>query len=247
MYNSRIPTVVCYILLLLMLGNFRLIAQSSDTAKLVAELRKMQLDAKSRPVSYDIRITYTRSGTADDTADTLYGNMNISGARMHYSLNDVETIVNEHYTIVLFKNNKSMYLTQTVLTGEIGFTGDLSVPKIAADMLDWSVSIQGKQKILLVRYQPGAPYNRTTFVADVSSGFLIGIRIIMNVPPQNVDEKEKDAMPTIEIYSHFTNYKPLPAAYRGFDESIYFIRDEGTFKTTPAYRDYQIFKASPNL
>ncbi|MGF6846846.1 hypothetical protein QFZ51_002081 [Chitinophaga sp. W3I9] len=246
MSNKHITLTTALFLLILLAAGSRVLAQLQDTTKLFAEFTKIQQDARKQPVSYDIRITSIRPGSAA-LADSMSGYMHIDGSRLHYLLNDVETIVNERYMIVLFKQNKSMYLARSSDSKDVNEAGYLNMRRMADDMQDWLMSAKGKEKVLKIRYKEGARCKSAEFKIDPRTGYITDAHIVMISPPENFTGGKEDSVQVLEVDSHFFNHKPLPASYHGFDESIYFTREGDTLKPTPAYREYQIFKASPNL
>ncbi|MGO4294028.1 hypothetical protein [Chitinophaga sp. RAB17] len=246
MNSKRVSLRVSFFLLVFLASVFRLLAQSQDTTRLFAEFNKIQQAARKVPVSYDIQITSVKTGSTKIT-DSISGYMQMDGSRLHYLLNDVETIVNERYMIVLFKQNKSMYLTRSSDSKDIGIAGNLNMRRLADDMQDWIIDTKGKESILKIRYKEGANCRSAEFTIDQRTGYIIQTHIVMMAPTGSFREEEEGSMKMMEVDSRFFNHKPLPGAYNGFDENTYFIREGDIIKPTPAYREYQIFKASPNL
>jgi hypothetical protein len=234
------------ICLLVLLGTgSRLLAQSTDTTRLLAELDKIQQAARKSPVSYDMQITSVRSGKTKQT-DSVSGYMKMDGNRLHYLLNGVETIVNERYMIVLYNQDKSMYLAQSPGSANAAAGGQFNMRRLMDNMQDWIMETKGKERVLSIRYVEGATCKSAVFTIDQRTGYVLQTHMVMLVPPESYEEAG-DVPQTMVVDSRFFNHTPLSKVYNGFDESIYFIKEGNTIKCTPAYREYQIFKASPNL
>lgn len=228
------------LLLVLISSSWRTMAQSKDTAALLAVFKKMQQDLISRPVSYEVKISYTRLDAPGAAPDTVSGMVKIAGRQLHYLMDGVETISNERYTVTLFHQDKTMYLNKPVATPEQQMVAVANLSQVVGDVKEWFLKTEGKEKILQLTYPAGMQYKQAVFIIDARSGYLKSTRITMDVLAE-------DTLHAVEVYSRFVNYQPIPNGYNGFNESNYFTRKGDDFIVTPTYRDYQIFKASPNL
>ena len=87
-------------------------SQSKDDSVVNVINRLFENFQTARDMSFDVNYSYSNESTPTVILDSLSGKFEMHGAKYHFFLDSTETIRNEHYTIVLFHEDKIMYLTK---------------------------------------------------------------------------------------------------------------------------------------
>ncbi|WP_143708723.1 hypothetical protein, partial [[Flexibacter] sp. ATCC 35208] len=87
-------------------------------AKVMQLVRQVQDRIITVPTSYYILYTYANEHTPAILLDSMRGTVEIDGTNYHSILDSTETIHNSKYNIVLFKEDKVMYLASST-PGEV--------------------------------------------------------------------------------------------------------------------------------
>ena len=88
--------------------------QKTDKAIQVFDALKQAYQI-AQGVSFNVKYTYTNETRPNDVLDSLSGKFEISHDNYRYLLDSTETIHNNKYTIILFREDKIMYLTKPSL------------------------------------------------------------------------------------------------------------------------------------
>jgi hypothetical protein len=222
-----------------------------DTTGLSAEMAGMQITFSEQPLSFDIRYTYAGEQQPEVLLDSMQSNLLMAGTNFRYSLNKIMTISNGRYHIVLFMENKLMYVKKV----EEGEKPDPfrqvnpGFPVVAVK--SWSIKTEGIRRILHIDFKEGAPFRTLDIRKDTHSGHLMSMRYVLkadHLPAGTKENPDLSAYGTFAILQiYFEHYKTIYPDKSMFDEHSYFNKEGTDVKPTSAYSDYQVFKASPNL
>lgn len=235
---------------LLISGHTFLTAQTVDTARVFKEMNDLQKKYREQAVSFNVSYSYASELHPGVILDSLTGKMDLDGSKYHYLVDNTETISNGRYNIILYGDDKIMYLAKPA---------DLSTGDPAAQlrlMMEQSgiekciITEKGNRKSLLVSFLPGSSYREVEMIIDKASGYLTETRYVVKTA---LLMESKGTTPDPEygeyaiVRTVLDNYKKLAEDISRFDEHTFFYKDGNEFKTTPAYQEYKIFVGSPNL
>jgi hypothetical protein len=226
----------------------------SDTTELYTEIAKLQQVYKEHALSFDIRYTYSSELHPAKILDSLIGSMELAGSTYHYKLDNRETFSNNHYSLILFKEDKVMYIAKPV---ESSNTGN-PIPQLRQMMGNDNIKScglvnKGNLEIFKINFKAEDYCREMEITIEKSTGYLLSMKYIVKTEllmealgnPNTTTNSEYGPYAIVE--SDFNNYKLLKPDVVLFNEQDFFSREENVFKTTSAYSSYKIFAGSPNL
>jgi hypothetical protein len=244
-------------LLLIILGSVipgRLLArQASDSALLIAEMKKMQLAYQAHPVSFDIRYTYAGERQPDVIIDSLQGSVELAGSSSYYRLDNMETLSNSRYQVVLFKEDKVMYLTRPSVLTPADPLQQMQALLQKSGIKHCSIHINDGIKTLTVDFEEGMPCRQLVIHVDARSGYVSDMQYVVKTALMMESPGSITAAAVAEygeyalVSTVFEHYRELPATGDRFNDHRFFYKAGEELKTTPAYAEYKIFQGSPNL
>jgi hypothetical protein len=225
----------------------------NDTTKLYAEIAKLQEVYKQRALSFDIRYTYASELHPAKILDSLRGFMELTGSTYHYKLDNTETFSNSHYNIILFKEDKVMYLAKPVEGNTADPMSQLRQMMGNANIKGCTLVNKGTQEIFRINFNTEGSCREMEITIEKSTGYLLSMRYVLKTELLMEAQGNPNAKPDPEygpyaiVQSDFSNYKLLKPDVVLLSEQDLFYREGNAFKTTSAYSDYKIFVGSPNL
>jgi len=225
----------------------------SNLDQVMTEMKKVQAFYKGHPLSFAVKYTYANEHVPGKALDSLQGKIEMSGAGYRCWLDSTETIHNDRYNIILFKEDKLMYLTKPAA----GMTGTdplqlLRTTLERTGVKSCGISGEGHNRTVQVVFSEGMPYRQMEMTIDTLSGRLLSMQyIIKTALLMEVPDNEEAARQGYEKYAvvkaSFSQYRPLPADPSRFDEHTFFSKEGTVLKTTEAYKEYKLIVGSPNL
>lgn len=219
-------------------------------AKAVNIFRRVQAKSQQSPVSFEVNYTYSNESTPATLLDSLKGTIEISGENYRSTLDSTETIRNSKYSIVLFKEDKLMYLAAN------------NKPASPADPLETlntllkgatnsTFKTEKRNTIINVSFPAGGNCKQLSIVIDTVSQRLISMQYILKTTLLMGEEMKNEVPEGYEEYAQvkasFYNYKDIPVNNSRFDEKAFFYKEGDAFKVTPEYENYSIFVGTPGL
>jgi hypothetical protein len=206
------------------------------------------------PFSFDLKYIYANEHTPGKILDSLTGRIETDGTNYHSLLDNTETIHNEKYNIVLFKEDQIMYLST-------GATAAASVDPLAqmetvlkqSGATSCTILKSGKNNIINIGFAPDGPCKKMEITIDTVAHRLISMEYVVKTAllTETPDDNDKAATEGYDEYAivraSFYNYKALNPDSSRFDDRTFFYKEGTEFKTTAAYNNYKIFVATPNL
>lgn len=230
----------------------RVAAQSGqDLEQVMQVMKELHAYYNAKPVSFNMYYTYSNEHTPGKILDSLQGKMELAGIPYHYMMGNTETIHNAKYTVILFKEDKLMYVTRSDSAASpadplLPVKGSLEKTGIA----HCKITRTGSNKTVQISFREGAPYRQMELTLDTISGHLLSMQYIVRT---TMLMDAQDAKPEAGydeyavVRAVLSDYKPLPADNSRFDEKNFFSREGNELIVTPAYKGYKIFVGSPNL
>lgn len=239
-------------LLIIMLAN-TLFAHAQDTvavAKAVNIFRRVQAKSRQQPVSFDLNYTYANESTPGVILDSLKGKIEISGENFRSIIDSTETICNATYNIVLFKEDKIMYLAKNSKSASPADPLE-TLNTLLKGATNSSFKTEKQNTIINVAFPAGSNCRQLLIVIDTVSLRLVSMQYILKTTLLMGEEMNNEVPDGYEDYAMvkatFYNYKGIPLSSSRFDEKAFFYKDGDAFKVTPAYEDYSIFVGTPGL
>jgi len=223
--------------------------------KVIAVMKELQTAYARKPVAFDIKYTYSNERSPEVILDSLHGKMEISGTDSRCLLANTETIHNSRYTILLFREDKIMYLAKGDSAGH-GMTDPLQLVKTVlekAGIASCEIADSSRFKMVRMRFRLGAPFRQMEMAVDTTTGHLSRMRYVVKTAlltgntagDETLKAQGYDEYAIVQaFFDHYRGISPDPAR---FNEQAFFYREGNDFKVTQAYQDYKIFIGSPNL
>ncbi|SRR6266496_753084 len=226
--------------------------QQTDKAIQVFDTLK-QAYQNATGLSFDVKYTYTNETKPDNVLDSLSGKFEISQDNYRYLLDSTETIHNDKYTIILFREDKIMYLTKPSLA--VSANPIEAIGEFFKNNKDVSCQLNTAHntKVLSIHYPPGMVYKQINLTIDTATGYLVKAeyivqtKLLMETQPQDEQANQNQYDEYARVEADFSNYKIGSIDSNEFDENRFFQRDGKNFKTTDPYKTYKIFIGSSNL
>ncbi|MGE7777030.1 hypothetical protein ACQKLP_20085 [Chitinophaga sp. NPDC101104] len=227
-------------------------AQQADTARLFGEMRQLHAAYSASGLRYDFRYTYAGAGRPERILDSLSGSVEMSAAGIRMVMANMEFVSNPRYAIVLFKDDKVMYLYKPngippndPLAQVRALMGTELVAKV-------DVRQEERNRKISILFDSLASVKSIDLNIQPSNGLLTSAKYLMNTELMKsgrplTDAERQQFGPLALVCMYFLRYEVLPADKSPVHESAYFTISNGTYQTTPAFSDYQIYKGSPNL
>lgn len=226
--------------------------QVQETLSVFDALQKAYTSVPS--LSFNVRYVYTEETKPDVVLDSMKGIFQMSHGDYRFVLDSTETIHNEKYTIVLFKEDRMLYLTKSsdgLSTNPVQQIADFLKNNTG---LSTSTSNTAQFKTLRITYPPGMAYKQIDLLIDTTTGFLA--KAVYVVQTKLLMESDPTADPSANVEQHdpyarveadFQQYSTDTIDMGLFDNDRFFVRDGKNFTPTATYKDYKIFLGSSNL
>lgn len=225
--------------------------QTDKALEIFAQLQQtyQQVDG----ISFNVKYTYTNESKPETVLDSLSGKFEINKSNYHYLLDSTETIHNDKYTIILFREDKIMYLTNPSLAASANPVQTIGEFFKNNKDINCQIVTNTRTKTLSVHYPPGMQYKQINLTIDTVTGYLmkaeyiVQTKLLLETDLQN----DKGSASAYDAYARveadFFDYKQIPIDNSEFDERKFFDREGKNFKTTEEYKTYKIFIGSSNL
>lgn len=223
--------------------------------QVMTEMKKMQSFYKAHPLSFDVKYTYAGEDAPEKILDSLSGRLEMSGDSYRCLLDSTETITNSRYSIMLFKEDKVMYLSKPASAATPGSDPlqliQLAMERTGAKSCD--VSRSGRNKVISIDFKEGGPYRQMEMTIDTLSGYLQSMRYVLKTALLMDASADADAAAQqgydeyAVVLATFSDYHIMPADPSRFNEHTFFYKEGNEFIATQAYKDYKLFVGTPNL
>ena len=202
-------------------------------------------------VTFDLTYRYALEESPLLYLDSLKGSFKMSGNRYWYRLDSTETIGDSALTVLLFKEDRVMYLTKT--------------PKAARNQnplammdsvyfnnpdLEFSISDLPLQRKITTSSRNGNHFKTIEYFINKQTGLLDKISSKINV----AFLYDESLHAKIDKHSSYANVEVVFSNYQfsSFDLGLFnrenYCRKQGSqYVTVSPYQSYQIFLGSPNL
>ncbi|SIN69209.1 hypothetical protein [Chitinophaga niabensis] len=224
-----------------------------DTGRLETLLAKVRDVYRNGPMSFNVRYTAAAESQPALPLDSIQGEVAVNGVYCYYRLPGMETITNPRYNIILFKEDKLMYLTKPSVQAVQDPMLPVRTLLKAGKLQEIAVREEGKHQLLSMTFDAQSACRNMLLEIEKSTGYVQHIRyelkteLLPGLFNGEADEDRTTYGKFVIVRMVFYNYKKLDGDLGRFDEKNFFYLDGTEFKTASAYNDYTIFKGTPNL
>ncbi|MFB6455608.1 hypothetical protein ACE38W_10090 [Chitinophaga sp. Hz27] len=238
-----------YLLLLLALFLAGNVAAQGDIEKATTLMQRVKHAYDSVNMSFHLTYSYATADKPSVVTDSLSGDAHIFGGNSYMTLGNVILLKNKQYNITVFKDDKLIMLGKpSQLTQDAQLPADAIISALKnAGLTNCQLrNVKGKVTIQM-DYSDFAPYKSLEMTIDEPSLRILSMSVKVKKPadPDAIAPPEADTY--VIVKTVFTGFKNETGNSNAFDEKIFFTRNGETFKPSPAYADYQVFLASPNI
>lgn len=226
----------------------------NDTTKLFQAMTDLQSMYKDRYVGFDLKYKYTSEADPQTVLDSVQGKMSFYGTRYCYQLENMEMLSNGTYNVVLFKDEKLMYIARaSALIASIDPVAQVREMIRRSGATGYSLEENGREKKLHIHFVPNGPCREMDIVVNKKEQRVEEIRYVVKTEmlTQSPETAAGKVDPSYGAYAvvtaSFEHYRALANDPVALDEHRYFFKEGDVLKTAPAYHEYKIFRGSPNL
>ncbi|MGX5816615.1 LolA family protein [Chitinophaga lutea] len=243
---TYILTIIC------LLCSGTLPAQDKKAAgALVDELQRLQALYNRQPLTFDIKYTYTSEKAPDKVLEEMNGRMAMAGDNFYSVIDSTETIVNRRYRIILFREDRLMYIASMDTARAADPMAQLREVLERVPMAGYDVREDGNVRTLRVAFNPETGYREMLLKVDAQTGYMQSVRYVVQSsmlaePDENAGGRNVAPGEYSIVTMQFGPPRSLDTTGL-FDTHTYFTIVDQEPRVQPAYRDFKIFAGSPNL
>lgn len=223
--------------------------------EVLAFMEQTSISFYKTPVSFDIVYRYSNEHTPAQVLDSAKGRVEMAGKNYRCVLENTETVRNERYCIILYNEDKLMYLAKSP---EDSTTEDpLAMMRSLLKKDDVAKPVShlvrtGKLKTVQLDFPAGSVCKQISMTVDTLSNQLVAMHYIIKTSQlTEMPSAAEGNMPEYEEYAlvsaTFYNYRIGNIDNSKFDERTYFYKEGNEFKATEAFSQFKLFLGSPYL
>lgn len=219
----------------------------------IAALKSITENGKNSPTGFDIKYIYTNESQPSVVLDSLSGSVEISGNNMYCRMNGTESIRNEKYSIVVFKEEQLLLVGAARQDSSTDPLLNMQSMIVKSGAVNCNISIKGAVKTIRIQFKPGAPCKEMMMVLDTakrqlkSVDYLVKSTMLVDPAIQAEQQLPQGYDEYARVRSTYYNYRIPKQTDDRFKEDQYFFKEGKAFKPTAAYSNYKIVLATPNL
>jgi outer membrane lipoprotein-sorting protein len=201
-------------------------------------------------LSFNINYRYALESKPGEFLDSMRGSFKMHGLAYWYSIDSTESIVSKDYTLMLFKEDKIMYVAKP--SAAVQDKNPLSLPDsvyLNSDAVKCSMEMLEREKKITLEFRPGAACKKIEYYINKRTG--MADRVVSYVQSSQLYDPSVRQVVDASVYAvmemRFSNYRE-----KSFDDAVlnmskYFTKQGKEFTTVSPYESYKIFLGSPNL
>jgi hypothetical protein len=231
-------------------------ATAGDSTNAVKQfMQQVQQAYKSAcHLGFHVLYRYANKSQPDNYIDTMSGEVAMDKNHVRFSIEGVETITNDRYTIQINNNEKLIYLATPQPVQVTNPVSMLDSALAHFDGITTRVSRNSGIAMLNLTFPPRMPYKSVTMTINESTGYFQ--KVVYEMYTEGLVSKDQlmqsgkggpyQSEGRVEVV--FSQYRQGQFTDGLFSEAPYFTRlAQGKYEPTEKYKDYQIFLASPKL
>jgi hypothetical protein len=225
----------------------------SDNARLAmnALLKLSETYNSSKQLSFDIKYLYASEQSPAVVLDSLQGSFKLDADRYWYSLDSTETLSDGGKVIVLYKEDKVMYLTKASNAGR-SLNQMLSIDSLLSksDGVAFSIKKEKTNNQIRIVFPDGKSCKWIEYTIDSKTGYLKQmIQLVKDellYDPGISVAAEQNSKYSI-ITTLFSHYESGTFGEGFFDAGRYYRKSGSDFTACKPYENYKVFLGSTDL
>lgn len=221
-----------------------------------SELTKLLLDLQSKykenkDLSMRVVYTYADEHHPDVVLDSSVASIDIDSNSYHCLVDSTDIYANDSFTVVLFKEEKIMYVSRTHLKSA------LYNPAIMLDSLmrmnkhpHAQIGETSSEKIIVLTFPEGAKYKNIKMMLDKESGFLTAIDYLLKTELLLDEDEMRVTDPRPEGYAILKArfFKIQHKQHTNtFSPETFFVKRQDRIYPTDDFKEYNVLVGSSGL
>lgn len=241
-------TIRIIIILLLASGNNYAQQGTASEAKEVLQ-RLADRYRAATCLSFNVSYYYATEEAPAVYIDSLQGSFKMNGNHYWYEIAGTESLYSDQYAVVLYKEDKMMYLAKPAANMANPVSSLDSFLK-ADKYVTCHVEHEKKFSKLVLDFIGKGPCKRAEYLIDNQTGFIARMRSLVKsellYDPAVLSQVENnDSWSVVEM--RFDNYREKSFDDKALDVAKYFKKEGKEYITVAPYETYKIFIGTPNL
>jgi hypothetical protein len=226
--------------------------QDANKDKVIDELKAIsERFRNTKYLSFDIKYKYSSEDKPTTFLDSLDGSFKINGNNYWYAMAETEGVANTDYTILLFKEDKIMYLSKPSSVS-IAQSPVAIVDSFLTDRpgIKYTLDIQKKQKTIVLEFAENQKYKRIEYDIDAITGLISKMTCVVQASEMydpSVKTQIEDNSVYVIVEANFKNYRENSFGESLFDTAKYFKKEGEEYIALPPYDSYKVFLGKNTL
>ena len=228
------------------------LGQALERENVISELRATSEKYRnSQYLSFDINYRYFKEHEPGVYLDSLNGSFKLKGKSYWYELDNTEAIGDADLMVMLFKEDKIMYLTRPS-TYSMSQNPVAMIDSFLAERADIKYRIirERDKKTLILDFEDGAAYKSIKYDIDGATGFLSKMTCVVKAS-EMYDASVKSQVEESDVYvvveASFKNYRQTGFNESQFNTAKYFKKEGEEYVALPPYETYKVFLGTNTL
>jgi hypothetical protein len=231
-------------------------AQYGNKQDVLTELQKLAGVYKNAlRLSFDVTYRYSAADKPGDWLDSLSGHCKLSGNKYWYDINDIESVCTDKYVILLFKEDRLMYLARSGAASATGAAMASPASQLESFLKNdtailCSVKEEKAHRKITIDFTTPGMYKRIDYYVNRQTGFLEKMVSLVS-SDQLYDEAVRSLVDEDGTYALveavYSNYRQGSFDDTLFSSELYFKKEGDEYITVAPYDMYKIFQGTPNL
>jgi hypothetical protein len=226
-------------------------AKLDDLTTILSQLKDQYGTGKQ--LSFNIGYSYATETNPAVVLDTETANIKMLKSKYYCSVNNTEIFSNDSVSIVLFKEEKIMYLSKNRQHTQFSNPVQLMDSLIRSKALTtFNISASDNTKNVVIKFDQQMMYKELDFTIDTKTGYLKNIKYVvhsealMDQSENNTEQIKPDSEFSI-VNAAFSDYSNEDSGIDQLSANQFYSKEGKDLKVTNAYKDFRIYKASPDL
>jgi hypothetical protein len=201
-------------------------------------------------LSFGISFKYSDSERPDHVIDSLSGSFKISDSLYWYDLDNTECVFDSRHMVMLFKEDKLMYLTRPSRSLQNVLPINMLDSLLESNKEIHSSVYNGKGYTkLTIDFPKDHSYQKIEYTIDTRTGYLMMVKAwvrsaeLYDPSVRSVVNKNSYAI----IQTNYFNYRKDAFDKSVFDLKRYYKEENGQYKAVSPFDAYTVFVATPNF
>lgn len=225
--------------------------QTTSKEKVIEAIKDLSEHYQNAPsLSFDVGYKYSDELTPGLFRDSLKGSFKMSKDAYWYSLDNTESVGNKDFLVMLFKDDKVMYISKpSTISRTVNPVALFDSLLMNRKEISCALAESKDEKKISFIFTAGQKYKRIEYYVSNKTGFVTRmVYIIQTKELLDASDPGSDGLsPYAIINVSFTNYQTGGFDKTELDLAKYFMKDSNGYRVTAAYDSYKIFLGSTNL